>query len=1008
MAVGEVDLGSLATRLADRSAPRTEAEVQSDLRAFLLYAGLNLKGGDVRLESPAGGGRRIDVEAGRTVFEVKKDLRAGATSTEALSQLKGYVADRSRQLGERYVGILTDGAEWRLYHLSGDHTLQLVSTFELHPGDPKVGELRLWLDGALATTEAIQPSPSEISRRLGAGSSAHQLERATLTALFEESQKVPAVQLKRELWARLLRTALGSSFVDDDALFVEHTYLVLASELIAHAVVGFNIADPHTSGASLVSGELFTVAGIGGVVERDFFDWVIDTPQGEQFVTSLARRLSRFDWAGVQHDVLKVLYESVIDADTRHSLGEYYTPDWLAEVLVDRVVDDPLNQRVLDPACGSGTFLFHAVRRYLEAAAAGGVSNQDALAGVCSTVFGVDLHPVAVTLARVTYLLAIGSDRLTGERGAISIPVYLGDSLQWHTDETLFARGGVTIYTTDGRELFERELHFPSRVVADVRRFDHLVTELTEKASTRSSPAVPSLKAVFQRYAIHPDDQPAIEATFESLCRLFDEGRNHIWGYYIRNLARPHWLSQPDNQVDVLVGNPPWLAYRFMPAEMQKDFKKKTAARGLWVGAQLTTHQDLSGFFVARSTELYLRDGGRFGFVLPLATLTRQQHKRFRTGDWSGKETRNKVEFEEAWDLAGIEPPLFPMPASVLTGRRLDTARPVGNTAVRWAGVLPARDVSWKEASPHLERREDVPIPDMTATESPYRDRFTQGGFVWPRVLLLVEDDGPSPLGVPAGKRRVRSSRSAQEKPPWKQVPTLRGVVESEFVRPLHLGSTIAPFRPLEPEWAIIPWEGGRLIGHLPDQLDRYPGLRDWWQHAEELWERHRPDYTTINLTERLEYKDGTSKQFPVASHRVVFTSSGSNLVAAALDDSRALVSETLYWASCSTETESNYLTAILNSSPLLALIKDLQARGQFGTRHFHKVVFAAPIPLFDPAQPLHVKLAELGANARKLAEDVDVTGMGFLKARRNISDALRASGITDDITQVASDLLAD
>jgi type I restriction-modification system DNA methylase subunit len=65
-----------------------------------------------------------------------------------------------------------------------------------------------------------------------------------------------------------------------------------------------------------------------------------------------------------------VLYESVIAAEQRHKLGEYYTPDWLAERMVAEVVDAPLEQRVLDPSCGSGTFLFHSVRHYLKAAEA--------------------------------------------------------------------------------------------------------------------------------------------------------------------------------------------------------------------------------------------------------------------------------------------------------------------------------------------------------------------------------------------------------------------------------------------------------------------------------------------------------------------------------------------------------------------------------------------------------------------------------------------------------------
>lgn len=77
--------------------------------------------------------------------------------------------------------------------------------------------------------------------------------------------------------------------------------------------------------ATLLKGQQFELAQIYGVVEKDFFDWVLKVPGGESFVRTLARRLARFDWTNVEHDVLKVLYESVIGPDTRRNLGEYYT-----------------------------------------------------------------------------------------------------------------------------------------------------------------------------------------------------------------------------------------------------------------------------------------------------------------------------------------------------------------------------------------------------------------------------------------------------------------------------------------------------------------------------------------------------------------------------------------------------------------------------------------------------------------------------------------------------------
>lgn len=77
-------------------------------------------------------------------------------------------------------------------------------------------------------------------------------------------------------------------------------------------------------------------SGLHGVVDHDFFDWVLEVLGGEGFIATLARRLARFDWSTVEHDVLKVLYESVISASTRKALGEYYTPDWLANAMVSQ------------------------------------------------------------------------------------------------------------------------------------------------------------------------------------------------------------------------------------------------------------------------------------------------------------------------------------------------------------------------------------------------------------------------------------------------------------------------------------------------------------------------------------------------------------------------------------------------------------------------------------------------------------------------------------------------
>ncbi len=84
----------------------------------------------------------------------------------------------------------------------------------------------------LATGDGITPTPAEFVRRLGAGSPTFALDVADLTALYERHRGQPGVVMKRSLWSKLLSTALGTAFLDQDSLFVEHTLLVITAEII--------------------------------------------------------------------------------------------------------------------------------------------------------------------------------------------------------------------------------------------------------------------------------------------------------------------------------------------------------------------------------------------------------------------------------------------------------------------------------------------------------------------------------------------------------------------------------------------------------------------------------------------------------------------------------------------------------------------------------------------------------------------------------------------------------
>ncbi|MFO0213410.1 MAG: hypothetical protein ACK53E_22065, partial [Pseudanabaena sp.] len=65
----------IVRKLSDREAKRSEADIQAGIRDLLLQASLDLDDEDldVKLESQLGDLRRIDVEIGSVVIEVKKD-----------------------------------------------------------------------------------------------------------------------------------------------------------------------------------------------------------------------------------------------------------------------------------------------------------------------------------------------------------------------------------------------------------------------------------------------------------------------------------------------------------------------------------------------------------------------------------------------------------------------------------------------------------------------------------------------------------------------------------------------------------------------------------------------------------------------------------------------------------------------------------------------------------------------------------------------------------------------
>lgn len=114
-------------------------------------------------------------------------------------------------------------------------------------------------------------------------------------------------------------------------------------------------------------------------------------PAAQAILRRLVEQLSSYDWASLTDDVLGSIFERLIPRSQQILLGQFYTPRPIADLLVASTIDGS-RPFVLDPGCGSGTFLMSA---YGYLAHAAQLSHKELL----SIIWGFDVSPFAAELA---------------------------------------------------------------------------------------------------------------------------------------------------------------------------------------------------------------------------------------------------------------------------------------------------------------------------------------------------------------------------------------------------------------------------------------------------------------------------------------------------------------------------------------------------------------------------------------------------------------------------------
>jgi hypothetical protein len=289
---------------------------------------------------------------------------------------------------------------------------------------------------------------------------------------------------------------------------------------------------------------------------------------------------------------------------------------------------------------------------------------------------------------------------------------------------------------------------------------------------------------------------------------------------------------------------------------------------------------------------------------------------------------------------------------------------------------------------------------------SPWAERFRNGATIFPRMLFFVTRQASGPLGMPAGKAAVRSLQRVNDKKPWKELPALEGVVETEFLRPVLLGESVLPFRIADTFEAVLPRDRQGLMDGQSDRLDAYEGLAHWWRRAEAIWEEHRKS-ERLTLLGRLDYHHAVEQQFPIQPERIVYSASGMHLVAARLHNRRAVIEHKLYWATAASTAEARYLCAILNSATFTELVRPFMSYGK-DERDFDKHVWQLPIPLYDSTEDLHARLSARGAELEAAIGTIELEpGRHFAAVRRDIRTFIAESDAGQDVEELVEELLS-
>ena len=946
--------------------------------------------------------RFVDNLIGSTSLEYEADLRTKAKFDDGYRQLREYTSASIRDGADvsQVRGILSDTVEWRIYDVvlkqgvdpenctPDDIELDEIELFVAVRDEPTAQRFISFIRRHLAREESRPLLAENLALDLGLDSKACRDKLSTLQELVENARADDSsVQLATNLWSRFVDHLEGTGGAFRPETYIDEVYLIILARLLsANALAGKAINSDEKELRSILDGSYFLAHyQLENLAEQDYFGWIFRPNHIDEFLPiaqSIQTDLYAYNFSQrAEDDLFGRLMAQLARRSQRKLLGQEWTPTWLAHHLAERclkALPEGETPAIVDMCCGSGAILAEVLR---SAKSRYGLSSIHELESV---VTGFDIDPLAVALAKTTWVIAL-SDELNGASAPITIPIFHADSLFAITPVSesipLLGETENIIIDLDGSSIT-----LPALLVQPEHRelFDSIVDWAYDEARDThgSDPDITDARAVIDATGTSLSDDVLSEISEAALALaqrmkdLANANRNGIWAFILRNTYRPGLVA---GQFNGLVSNPPWLA---MSALADNPYRGLLATRAELYGVNPTgssfLHLELGITHLIHAVDRYLQPGAAIACLVPGTILNGNQHQRLRSQDYLRSRRAVPLHVEEIWQVA---PNTFKYPSAAIIGKRAasvaEASAPITIGAVANPDEVEEADFSIKSLGSHrtawvLEKG------GLPATASSDVEVSKQGADLMPRTAVCVEilnDTGAEyRVRTPSADTRwaftVKQPKKLKDEnfSGYVAPDYLFEIAQSENLLPFVFGPHRAPIaiparRQSDGSWLIQTVSEIRRSGHR-QTAERFKKINDKLSASGESNDLQ----TRIDVRFKL-----TNQNLGTEGHLVLSGAGGTYICAACLSVSEAsklVIDQTLYWQVVSDPDDAWFRTGMLNSSALTDAILPFNPEGDFGPRHIHTLPYRV-MPPYDAMNSNHIAIAEHARVVATAAEDL-------------------------------------